>query len=79
MEDDASKDWSKEIQARVDCLEILASQGERYSAFSCDRIGSINRELIAINKAGWTLHSIVPFDSLSLDRMTYFCIVAERE
>jgi len=81
MTDDAKRDWNQKVQARVDCLNILEHRGERYCASSCESIGEVNRELLAINKAGWKLHSIVPFvlpTRISLDHMTYFCIVAER-
>ncbi len=74
------KEWAEEVERRVESLNHLASQGERYSAFGCDRIGMLNRELMAIAKAGWSLHSVVPHvlpSRITTDHMSYFCIIAE--
>ncbi len=72
---------SKEsIKERADLLKTLASKGDRYVAFACDRIGDVNLTLISISKANWSLHSVVPFvlpAGLSPDPQSYFCVIAE--
>ncbi len=78
---EGQKEWAKEVKGRVKHLKELEDLGETYCAFGCDRIGVLNRELIAIAKAGWSLHSVVPHvmpSHLTLDHMSYFCIIAEK-
>ncbi len=83
MEDemtDSQKEWAEEFENRVQTLKHLAGLGHVYSAFGCDRIGILNRELQAIETAGWSLHSVVPHvlpSRITTDHMSYFCIIAE--
>ncbi len=75
-------DWTEELKKKVEHLKELASRGEIYNATTCDRMGYLNLQLMAIHKAGWKLHSVIPFvlpTTLSLDHMTYFCVIAELE
>jgi len=72
---------NQEIRDKVEHLKVLADNGVKYIATACDRIGEVNRELMAISMAGWRLHSIVPFilpSHITTDHMTYFCVVAEK-
>ena len=70
----------EEHDRRVEHLKELEDAGERYVAFTCDRMGELNLQLIAISAAGWHLHSVVPFvlpRKTSPDSQSYFAVIAE--
>lgn len=78
---DSVEDSVKEIEDRVKQLKGIERFGGKYLAFSCDRVGALNNELIAINKAGWSLHRVIPIilpEHLTTSKMSYFCIIAEK-
>ncbi len=75
------KDPLEDIKERVKQIKGIEESGGKYLAFSCDRIGELNRELIAISKADWSLHSVIPIilhEHLTISKMSYFCVIAEK-